>query len=179
MGRDTGVTTQRPTQLSEEPIWPEFSDQVPMDDADASTHLRAFFCFLIFCRPHQHPASRVFGRRQRWRRVATRRRSCLTSFISTPWFGGANSLRLSGPVRGLISLAAKPWSTLATRLTLPALNPWLSCVRRGASLASQSLRVFWRGSHCGNRCNRVDIDGASFGVKRPGDFNLLTGEWFG
>ena len=43
MGRDTGVTTQNPTQLSEEPIWPKLSDQVPMDDADASTHPRAFF----------------------------------------------------------------------------------------------------------------------------------------
>jgi len=35
MGRDAGVTTQGPTQLSKKPIWTELPDQVPMDEADA------------------------------------------------------------------------------------------------------------------------------------------------
>jgi len=47
MGRDAGVTTQGPTQLSKKPIWTELPDQVPMNDADASTHPRAFL-FSIF-----------------------------------------------------------------------------------------------------------------------------------
>jgi hypothetical protein len=178
MGRDTAVRTQRPTQLSEEPIWPELSDQVPMDDADASTHPRAFFCFLIFWRPHQRPGSRVFGRTQRWRRVATRRRSCPHQFISTPWFGGANSQRLSGPVAPNFSACETMVNSRYSSYSTSSQSMAFLC-SAGASLASQSLLVLWRGSHCGNRCNRVDIDGARFGVMRPGDFNFLTGEWFG
>lgn len=125
MGRDAGVTTQGPTQLSEKPIWPELPDQVPMEDADASTHPRAFFVFYFLA---STPASRLLGP---WEETTVEASGNESKVLPSPVCKHAVAWRGKFPASFTPSEApVKPWLTLATRLTLPALNPWLSGVRR-------------------------------------------------